>query len=90
MDKKVFYNIINYRSYPEGTPVRTFTMDEFQRSESLIDSVNQILAKGCIQDDKVSRKALKTFRKQQTLAPDESLRLIVDNKRKSGAVSGHR
>lgn len=86
MDKKVFYNIINYRSYPEGTPVRTFTMDEFQRSESLIDSVNQVLAKGCIQDDKAFRESGKTIRKQQTLAPGESLRLTVDNKRKSGAV----
>lgn len=86
MDKKVFYNIINYRSYPKGTRVKTFSMDEYHRSQNLVDSVNQVLAKGCIQDDKVSRKALKTFRKQQTLAPGESLRLAVDNKRKSGAV----
>lgn len=86
MDKKVFYNIINYRSYPKGTRVKTFSMDEYRRSQNLVDSVNQVLAKGCIQDDKVSRKALKTFRKQQTLAPGESLRLTVDNKRKSGAV----
>lgn len=86
MDKKVFYNIINYRSYPKGTRVKTFSMDEYHRSQNLVDSVNQVLAKGCIQDDKVSRKALKTFRKQQTLAPGESLRLTVDNKRKSGAV----
>lgn len=86
MDKKVFYNIINYRSYPKGTRVKTFSMDEYHRSQNLVDSVNQVLAKGCIQDDKVSRKALKTFRKQQTLAPGESLRLTVDNKRKPGAV----
>lgn len=86
MDKKVFYNIINYRSYPKGTRVKTFSMDEYRRSQNLVDSVNQVLAKGCIQDDKVSRKALKTFRKQQTLAPGESLRLTVDNKRKPGAV----
>lgn len=86
MDKKVFYNIINYRSYPKGTHVKTFSMDEYCRSQNLVDSVNQVLAKGCIQDDKVSRKALKTFRKQQTLAPGESLRLTVGNKRNSGAV----
>lgn len=86
MDKKVFYNIINYRSYPKGTRVKTFSMDEYRRSQNLVDSVNQVLAKGCIQDDKVSRKALKTFRKQQTLVPGESLRLTVDNKRKPGAV----
>lgn len=86
MDKKVFYNIINYRSYPKGTRVKTFSMDEYRRSQNLVDSVNQVLAKGCIQDDKVSRKALKTFRKQQILAPGESLRLTVDNKRKPGAV----
>ncbi len=31
MDKKSFYNIINYRKYPAGTKVKTFTMDEFNQ-----------------------------------------------------------
>ncbi len=30
MDKKSFYNIINYRKYPKGTAVKTFTMEEFE------------------------------------------------------------
>ena len=49
MDKKVFYNIINYRSYPEGTKVRTFSMEEYRQSAELVDNVKQILAKGCVQ-----------------------------------------
>lgn len=46
MDRKVFYHIINYRSYPAGTPVRTFTMDDFRRSAALVDSVSQVLDSG--------------------------------------------
>lgn len=86
MDKKVFYNIINYRSYPQGTSVKTFSMDDYHRSRSLVDSVNQVLAKGCIQDDGILRKSSKNFRKQQTLAPGESLQLVVDNEQKPGAI----
>jgi hypothetical protein len=32
MDQKAFYNIINYRKYPGGTPVRTFTMEEYRNA----------------------------------------------------------
>lgn len=86
MDKKVFYNIINYRSYPEGTRVKTFSMDDFRRSENLVDSVNRILAEGCVQENRMPKQALKTFRKQQTLDAGETLKLSVNNRRKAGAV----
>ena len=86
MDKKVFYNIINYRSYPKGTHVRTFSMEDYQRSANLVDSVNNVLAKGCEADSQILRKSYQTFKKQQTLAAGESLKLAVDNKNKSGAI----
>jgi hypothetical protein len=35
MDKKSFYNIINYRKYPAKTKVKTFTMNEFSATEKL-------------------------------------------------------
>lgn len=86
MDKKVFYNIINYRSYPKGTHVRTFSMEDYQRSANLVDSVNNVLAKGCEADSQILRKSYRTFKKQQTLAAGESLKLAVDNKNKPGAI----
>lgn len=86
MDKKVFYNIINYRSYPKGTHVRTFSMEDYQRSANLVDSVNNVLAKGCEADSQILRKSYQTFKKQQTLAAGESLKLAVDNKNKPGAI----
>ncbi len=51
MDKKSFYNIINYRKYPENTKVKTFTMKEFNaieklRSEVSLKLVNPPQAKG--------------------------------------------
>lgn len=86
MDKKVFYNIINYRSYPKGTHVRTFSMEDYQRSSNLVDSVNNVLTKGCEADSQILRKSYQTFKKQQTLAAGESLKLAVDNKNKPGAI----
>lgn len=43
MDKKSFYNIINYRKYPKNTPVKTFTMDEFQEVSKLREKIGTIL-----------------------------------------------
>lgn len=48
MDKKVFYNIINYHSYPKGTKVKTFSMKDYQNSKALVDSVNSVLKQGAI------------------------------------------
>lgn len=35
MDKKAFYNIINYRKYPPGTAVQSFTMEQFNATKNL-------------------------------------------------------
>ncbi len=43
MDKKSFYNIINYRKYPEGIKVKTFTMKGFRKVKNLRDKVAKIL-----------------------------------------------
>ena len=43
MDKKVFYNIINYRKYPEGTSVKTFTMADFHDVQELYNKVGEEL-----------------------------------------------
>ncbi len=43
MDNKAFYNIINYRKYPKGTKVETFTMQEFKETEKLQREVGHIL-----------------------------------------------
>jgi len=39
MDQKAFYNIVNYRKYKEDTKIKTFTMDDYKKSEKLIDEV---------------------------------------------------
>ncbi len=43
MDDRAFYNIINYRKYPEGTPVKTFTMADFKATKALRKEVGDIL-----------------------------------------------
>jgi hypothetical protein len=43
LDDKAFYHIINYRAYPEGQPVRTLTMEQYQRSASLLEKTAQSL-----------------------------------------------
>ena len=35
MDSKAFYNIINYRKYPEGTKVKTFNMEDYKKTSKL-------------------------------------------------------
>ena len=43
MDQKAFYNIINYRKYPAGTNVRTFSMLEYKVAKSVRDRVAKAL-----------------------------------------------
>ena len=43
MDQKAFYNIINYRKYPEGTKVKTFTMSDFHKAEKTRSKVGKAL-----------------------------------------------
>ncbi|MDN5211364.1 DUF2961 domain-containing protein [Fulvivirgaceae bacterium BMA12] len=44
MDKKAFYNIINYRKYPAGTPIKTFTMEDFEAAKLVRDRVAHTLS----------------------------------------------
>jgi hypothetical protein len=39
MDNKSFYNIINYRKYPPGTSVKTFTMEEYEKAADVREKV---------------------------------------------------
>jgi hypothetical protein len=70
MDKKAFYNIINYRKYPLGTKVKTFTMDEFKKLEKLRAKV----ATQLMQFDKPNGT---TFSEGKTLEKDEELNVIL-------------
>lgn len=43
LTKKAFYNIINYRAYPEGTPVETFTREGYRLARQEIESAGAAL-----------------------------------------------
>ena len=43
VDRKPFYYIINYRKYPKGTSVKTFTMEDYANSKNLIKTVGKTL-----------------------------------------------
>ncbi len=43
MEDRAFYNIINYRKYPEGTRVKTFTVEEFEKTKALQQKVGEVL-----------------------------------------------
>jgi len=70
MDKKSFYNIINYRKYPEGTSVRTFTMREFEKTANLRSEVAQKLVSMPIAKGKL-------IQKKQVLQKNESMELSL-------------
>ncbi|WP_299231754.1 glycoside hydrolase family 172 protein [uncultured Bacteroides sp.] len=89
MDKKVFYNIINYRSYPKGTKIKSFSMDDFYNSTELIDSVNNVLARGCVLDDVKKLEFHKTLSQSKMLGSGDEMKLSLDKSfkgSKSGAV----
>ena len=50
MDDRSFYNIINYRKYPQGKNIRTFTLEEFREVAPLREKVGKRL----IQPDRKS------------------------------------
>ena len=81
MDKKVFYNIISYRSYPQGTSVRTFSMDEYNQSQVLIDSVGHVLERG-VYGDLASTKNTEAYSFHKTLRPQEKETLLIRKKQK--------
>ena len=71
MDKKVFYNIINYRKYEEGTSVKTFTMEDFNQNKPLIKKIGkQLLAKA--KEPAVSEKHKKLV-KERTLQKHQNI-----------------
>lgn len=82
MDKKVFYNIISYRSYPQGTSVRTFSMDEYNQSQVLIDSVGHVLERG-VYGDLASTKNTEAYSFHKTLRPQEKETLLIRKKQKA-------
>lgn len=82
MDKKVFYNIISYRSYPQGTSVRTFSMDEYNQSQILIDSVRHVLERG-VYGDLVSTKHTEAYSFHKTLRPQEKETLLIRKKQQA-------
>ena len=82
MDKKVFYNIISYRSYPQGTSVRTFSMDEYNQSQILIDSVGHVLERG-VYGDLASTKNTEAYSSHKTLRPQEKETLLIRKKQKA-------
>tara|TARA_R110002049_G_scaffold17731_2_gene68490 strand:+ start:4421 stop:6562 length:2142 start_codon:yes stop_codon:yes gene_type:complete len=43
MDQKAFYNIINYRKYPKGTKVKTFSMEAFEEASEVRGLVGKAL-----------------------------------------------
>jgi hypothetical protein len=43
LDNKAFYYSISYRSYPEGTKVKTFTREEYNNSQEVLKEVAQKL-----------------------------------------------
>lgn len=82
MDKKVFYNIITYRSYPQGTSVRTFSMDEYNQSQILIDSVGYVLERG-VYGDLASTKNTEAYSFHKTLRPREKETLLIRKKQQA-------
>lgn len=43
MDDKVFYNIISWRKYPEGTKVKTFTMEDYEKAGRMMGKTAETL-----------------------------------------------
>ena len=42
LDNKAFYNIINYRAYPKGQNIRSFTMEQYHNSASLLEKTSPL------------------------------------------------
>lgn len=61
MDQKVFYNIINYQSFPKGTAVKSFNMTDYEDSKFLVDSVRSVLNKGVNSSFNYSSKVEKSL-----------------------------
>lgn len=82
MDKKVFYNIINYRSYPDGTDVKSFSMEDFRNSKLLIDSVSTVLSEG-VYSKQLSASNTECKTVKQTILPGKSTDLILNGRNRA-------
>jgi len=69
MDNRSFYNIINYRRYPQGTNIRTFTMEEFREVTPLREKVGKQLIQPPLARGKVIRQQ-KLLKESDTLHVD--------------------
>lgn len=72
MDKKSFYNIINYRKYPAGTKVKTFSMDEFDKVSNVREEIGKVLV------NPPGPKG-KEIEKQKILHKDETLKIDLQS-----------
>jgi len=61
MLRKPFYNIINYRAYPEGTRVETFTMETFEAAASGLEAVGRVLRLIPAPDEDRLKSAIQTL-----------------------------
>lgn len=77
LDSVPFYYGINYRVYEPNTPVRTFTMTDYNASRSMLNRISEAFARD------LGRKTASS-EKTATLAPGEELAL--DLRRGSAAV----
>jgi len=68
MDDRVFYNIISWRKYPEGTKVRTFTMEDYVKAERTIEKTALTLLK-------TPAYKGKEINGKETLAPGQAMLL---------------
>jgi hypothetical protein len=69
MDQKAFYNIINYRKYPQGTKVKTFNREDYDMASRVRNEVSKTLtdykeASGVKQEQEKSIKPGKSLRFQ--------------------------
>ncbi len=67
-----FYYQINFRTYPAGTQVQTFSMDQLQTLKSKIDSVQQTLAASQPQTSGLKQSSL-----DGALAPGQSKQIDI-------------
>lgn len=60
MDNKPFYNIINYRAYPKGTKVETFTIEQFNAAKNSMETIGKSLTADelCATENKQGLKAV--------------------------------
>ena len=73
MDKKSFYNIINYRKYPKGTKVKSFTMEEYKQIKELRSDVASTL-------NNLPASQGKVYQKSQMLGKGEVLKIELPEK----------